>query len=446
MEILADILEELGVIAFSQKDDLSFQLLGKNTEWFKGLLPVDIQDEFLKTGILRLESINQHFPFIDNFLIDAQESWNEPSHSVCRSGIWTEDNNLGEEIQLEAFAYYLQGQSILLIENDSGSFQKQHAIFQKARDMALLNEKLVSELNQRQRELQNEIEKRIKQSSSLMSVAESVKSHNTAVMICQPNGQVEVMNNALVDIYELAGKDLQKVSLLEQWVTEAEMHYPELKQVIEQGSYWEGEFESQGSEGDAHWIRLTIGPVKGENGLVTHYVCVANDISELKLVDGKLGDEEGYDVTTHLPNRRHFWRHMQMLTEKNEKHSGLGLLYIDLDYFKRVNDDLGHEAGDFLLTAIASRISRNVKHNDFVAHLGGDEFAVLISNIENKQRLELIAERLLESIQESILVDQQAINMSASIGLALYDSEESLDPAKLVKQADLAMYCCKRVR
>jgi len=446
MMILGDILEELGVIAFARQEDKSFKLLGNPCAWFMNLLTNEFRQKNSADFSIPDEALCQRFPFIENFLIDAEKTWQTPKHLAARSGIWTEEDASGTECQLEGFAYFLQGQAILLIENHSTTFQEQHAIFQKARDMALLNEKLVSELNQRQRELQSEIEKRILQNASILSVAESVKSHTSAVMICQPNGQVEVMNNALIDIYELDyDLETERTSLLDQWVKEAEEQYPELKQVIEKGSYWEGEFESKGSEGESRWIRLTIGPVREKLGQISHYICVANDISEFKLLDASIGDDEGFDATTHLPNRRHFWRHMQTLSESARIEAlGIGLLYIDLDYFKRVNDDLGHQAGDFLLSTIASRISRNVKHNDFVAHLGGDEFSVVINKVENNEQIEAVADRLLMSIQESLSVDGQPINMSASIGIAV-NFGQGFDPAQLVKQADLAMYTAKEL-
>lgn len=444
MAILGDILEELGVVALAYRSDQSFQVLGNQRSWFSHLMAqIEPSVDGIRT-ILEKDELCLKFPFIENFLVDAEESWNEPAHRSIRSGLWTETTDSGDEYQLEACACWLDGQSLLLIENHSNSFVQHHAVYQKARDIALLNEKLVSELNQRQRDLQNEIEQRILHDASVLGVAESIKGNTSAVMICQADGKVEVMNNALVDIYQVeSASDVKRASLLDQWMKEAEEQYPELKRVIEKGSYWEGEFESQGAEGNSHWIRLTIGPVKESSGSVSHYVCVANDISEFRQMDTNLGG--GFDITTRLPNRRHFWQHINRLSEKAlPENIGIGLLYIDLDYFKRVNDDLGHQAGDFLLNAIASRISRGVKHSDFVAHLGGDEFVVVTMMIKDSEQLMSVANRLLESIHDPLSVDGQPITMSASIGVSM-TFDDLFDSTLLVRQADLAMYAAKEL-
>jgi diguanylate cyclase (GGDEF)-like protein/PAS domain S-box-containing protein len=444
MAILGDILEELGVVALVYQDDSSFQMLGNQSSWFSCLI-TELEssiDNDLST--ITKEALCLTFPFIDNFLIDAETTWNELDHKSIRSGLWTETTTSGDEYQLEACACWLQGQSVLLVENHSASFVQHHAVYQKARDIALLNEKLISELNQRQRELQTEIEQRILQGTSISGVAESIKGHTSAVMICQPDGNVEVMNNALIDIYQTDKKsDLKRVSLLDQWLKEAEEQYPELKRVIENGSYWEGEFESKSTDGNIHWIRLAIGPIKESTGSISHYVCIANDISEYRQTNTAVGG--GFDITTRLPNRRHFWQHINNLAEKPlPADMGIGLLYIDLDYFKRVNDDLGHQAGDFLLSAIASRISRGVKHSDFVAHLGGDEFVVVARLIKNNDQLMSVAKRLLETIHDPLSVDDQPISMSASIGVS-FSYETMFDSKLLVRQADLAMYAAKEL-
>jgi diguanylate cyclase (GGDEF)-like protein len=454
MSILGGILEELGVAAFVRLDDQSFKLLSNHCLWFSNLYnalradskPASEGEE--DSLVIAEQDFCQAFPFIEHFLIDAQTVWDNPGRGSVNSGIWTETDLDGNEYPLEARACHIQSQLILLIENHSSTFGHQHAVYQKARNIALLNEKLVSELNQRQRELQSEIERHLMQDATLQGIADAVSGHTSGVMVCQPNGKVAIKNKALVDIYKVTnGNDLRRASLLEQWMTEAEEQYPELKRIIETGSYWEGEFESSDSSENRRWVRLTIGPVKDKSGTVAYYVCVANDITDLRSVEGFDAEHGagGYDFTTRLPNRRHFWQHIHSLAKNDQPQGrGTGLLIIDLDYFKRVNDDLGHQAGDFLLSAIASRISRNVKHNDFVGHLGGDEFVVLVRSIESDAQLTAVASRLLGSIHEPISVDGQPMQITASIGISTC-YESVIDPTLLVRQADLAMYAAKEL-
>ncbi|UZE96909.1 sensor domain-containing protein [Alkalimarinus alittae] len=446
MSILEGVIEEMGVVVLLRESDAAFKLVNTQCTWFKALLGSLSYPLSEDSALIESESLCYAFPFIENFLVDAALAWEDLGAKTARSGIWTETDTSGFEYRLEAKACSVNGAPILLIENHTSSFTEHHDVYQKARDIALLNEKLVSELNQRQRELQSDIERHILQDASIKGVADSVKEHTSAVMICQPDGQIEMINKALIDIYQVDNEvDLKRISLLDQWVSEAEKQYPELKRVIENGSYWEGEFESKSGSGADRWVRLTIGPIKEADGQITHYVCVANDITEFRNTGAIVDGDGGYDFTTHLPNRRHFWRHIYNVAEMGLTDGlGIGLMYIDLDYFKRVNDDLGHQAGDFLLSAIASRISRGVKHHDFVAHLGGDEFVVLVRYIEELDQLSIIADRLLVSIHELLFVNGQSISMTASIGITT-SFESNFDPTLLVRQADLAMYAAKEL-
>tara|TARA_R110002072_G_C7975336_1_gene535319 strand:+ start:9009 stop:11198 length:2190 start_codon:yes stop_codon:yes gene_type:complete len=446
MSLLDGVIQELGVVALAKEDNSHFRVLNNQCSWFDDLLRslgcILSED----SSSISCDALCNAFPFIENFLIDAKDIWNSSNQQTIRSGIWTELDQKNNEYQLEARACCIQGEAVLLIENHTPTFFKYQGVYQKARDIALLNEKLISELNLRQRQLQSEIERHILQSNSIQQVSDSIQGHTSAVLICQPNGDVEVINKALVDIYQLDPQaDLKRTSLLDQWIAEAEKVYPELKRVIEKGSYWEGEFESKNASGITRWVRLTIGPIKEYDGSISHYVCVANDISEFRNMNDSNSSEHGYDFTTHLPNRRHFWRHINNLAESvRSDEYGMALMYIDLDYFKRVNDDLGHQAGDFLLSTIATRISRCVKYHDFVAHLGGDEFVVVMQYVEDIALLQLVAERILAAVRESLFVNEQSISMSASIGIATtFDAR--FEPGDLVRQADLAMYAAKEL-
>lgn len=444
MNLLEGIIKELNVVALAKLDNDTYKIINTSCAWFIGLCK-DLGQPLPNAGQAFDEALLcAAFPFIENFLIDAKLAWN--GNKSREAGLWTEVDATGTEYQLDAKAVVIEGQPILLIENQTPSFSKYQGIFQKARDIALLNEKLVAELSQRQRQLQNDIERHLLSDASFQRVADSIKGHTSAVMICQANGEVEVINKALVDIYELDNSiDLKRVSLLDQWLSEAEKTYPELIRVIESGSYWEGEFESVNTLGTKRWVRLTIGPVRTPDGKVSHYVCVANDISELRESTSTGGQSDGYDVITHLPNRRHFWKHINDLAETDlADNYGIGLLYIDLDYFKRINDDLGYQAGDFLLSSIATRITRCVKYHDYVAHLGGDEFIVIAKFIEDESQLDIVAERLLTSIHQTLYVNKQSVMMSASIGISS-NFEKRFDPKVLLKQADLAMYAAKEL-
>jgi diguanylate cyclase (GGDEF)-like protein len=436
---LLDIVQALDVVAFEPLSESVFSTLTNIPVWFKAVYQAcytqsqeEVDSKF---------DLISAFPFVEHFLYDAKIIWKSHNDGTVKSGIWIEEGEQ-TEVMLEAIAVKTDDQCYLLIVNMTDSFAQRQQVYQKAREIALANEKLVVELNHRQRSLQIQLESHLKNEASLTSISESVDSATSAVLICQPDGSIEVFNKALIDIYQLGDdQKFSQRSLLEHWIKEAEQTYPEIQRVVNTGVHWEGEFETQDLLGKRKWIRLAIGPVRNEQKDITHYVCVANDLSDY--VDSSTsdtGNANEYDFTTHLPNRRYFWRKINASIEENEKCT---LIYIDLDYFKSVNERIGHEAGDQLLNAMASRISRSVKRSDFVAHLGGDEFVVILRGEKLKDNVSVICERLLGNIREPLTLSGDIISVSASIGFVT--REQGQTASELLKQADTAMYAAKEL-
>jgi diguanylate cyclase (GGDEF)-like protein/PAS domain S-box-containing protein len=166
---------------------------------------------------------------------------------------------------------------------------------------------------------------------------------------------------------------------------------------------------------------------------------------ELKLQENQLRRIAYHDPLTGLANRQFFLESLDESLAWAEKHNLLlGLLFIDLDGFKQVNDTFGHEMGDRLLVIIAKRLNNSLRVSDTVARLGGDEFTVILRAIANIQIAAKVAEKLLSVISEPIILDGNTATVSASIGISIYpiNSQES---EGLIKQADMAMYRAKRL-
>ncbi|HSJ80632.1 MAG TPA: EAL domain-containing protein [Thiobacillus sp.] len=152
-----------------------------------------------------------------------------------------------------------------------------------------------------------------------------------------------------------------------------------------------------------------------------------------------------FDSLTGLPNREGFSNTLaQMLTGLHESHERLALLFIDIDRLKNINDGLGHGAGDLLLKQIAERLQSVLRANDHLSRFGGDEFVVIVSDIEATSDAELVATRLLRSLAEPFHIGPTQIYSSASIGIALY-SEDADSVDSLLKHADTAMYQAKEL-
>jgi len=151
-----------------------------------------------------------------------------------------------------------------------------------------------------------------------------------------------------------------------------------------------------------------------------------------------------HDLLTGVSNRKYFTDKLAEIINRSHRHeSCFAVFMLDLDFFKQVNDTLGHEAGDRLLQEIAKRIKACLRREDIVGRLGGDEFAVLLSEVDGKAFVAEVARRIIEKIERPVSLNKQPVKVSASIGIALYpDSGEK--PETLLRNADLALYESKR--
>lgn len=197
---------------------------------------------------------------------------------------------------------------------------------------------------------------------------------------------------------------------------------------------------------ERRWLNFNINPVRSKDERqVTGVVASVTDITELKRHENRLDQLAHFDTLTGLPNRLLLQDRMRQLVAQAQRSKAyLAFCYIDLDGFKLVNDELGHEAGDELLVEAAKRLTESVREGDTVARLGGDEFVVLLAGLENLVACEAVLNRMLNAVAKPFTVgaDRQA-HVTASIGVTMYPADES-DPDTLLRHADQAMYAAKR--
>jgi diguanylate cyclase (GGDEF)-like protein/PAS domain S-box-containing protein len=187
------------------------------------------------------------------------------------------------------------------------------------------------------------------------------------------------------------------------------------------------------------WTNFRVAMQSGDDGPAYCIVQIA-DITEMKLSQERMERMAFYDTLTDLANRRLFH---DRLCEVLERRTGTAaLLYLDLDRFKRVNDTLGHEAGDNLLREVGNRISRSVRRDDLVARLGGDEFTILLSEIQMTSDAAVIADRILSELRKPMQISGHSLVVTTSIGVTVFP-DDGTDADQLMKNADLAMYKAK---
>lgn len=221
--------------------------------------------------------------------------------------------------------------------------------------------------------------------------------------------------------------------------------YRHIWRQVEETGRWQGEVWNRKKDNTLFPAWSTISSVLNEEQQVTHYVGVIADISSLKQSQKKIDFLAYHDPLTKLPNRLLLsdrLDHALHVADRNG--TKVGVLFLDLDRFKNINDSLGHSVGDQLLAQVASRLQATVRDEDTVARLGGDEFVVLIESINRASDVVNLANKLLSSFRESFELSGHTLFVSSSIGASVYP-EDGDDYETLIRNADTAMYRAKEV-
>lgn len=220
--------------------------------------------------------------------------------------------------------------------------------------------------------------------------------------------------------------------------------YAEMWKAIRNDGSWRGEIWNRTKSGELFAAWINISAVRNENGETTHYFAVFSDITDRKRSEERLNHLANHDALTGLPNRALFQERLgRALIRAERNRLVFALLFLDLDQFKQINDNLGHLAGDHLLKEVASRLSGTVRRQDTVARLGGDEFVLIIEDISDFRDAATVARKVLARFAEPFVLSDQPTRVSTSIGISLYPGDGN-DVQTLLGQADEAMYCAKK--
>jgi diguanylate cyclase (GGDEF)-like protein/PAS domain S-box-containing protein len=214
------------------------------------------------------------------------------------------------------------------------------------------------------------------------------------------------------------------------------------KTLTEQGC-WQGEVWNRKKNGELFAEILTISSLKNEKGDTLNYIGLFTDITESQKQQQKLELMAHYDTLTQLPNRSLFTdRFAQAVAHSNRSENMLAICFLDLDNFKPVNDNYGHEIGDMLLIEVAKRLKENIREEDTVSRQGGDEFTLLLGDINSFSQCEQLLERIHYALSRPYLINGYPHKISASSGITLYPLDDA-DLDTLMRHADRAMYQAK---
>lgn len=266
------------------------------------------------------------------------------------------------------------------------------------------------------------------------------------IVITDANTIILKINSAFSSITGYTQEDSigRKMKLLKSGIHD-HAFYTEMWNSIRQTGTWQGEIWNKRKNGEIFPQWLTITAVKDEASELSYYVGSLIDITTRKEIEKQIKHMAHYDALTDLPNRTLFndRMHQNLALAKREKQM-LAVLYLDLDKFKPVNDNFGHDMGDLLLRQVANRLLSCVqRESDTTSRIGGDEFIILLTHIEHEQDVEQVAEKILFALNQPFIIEQQELNISASIGIAIYPIHGN-EMNLLIRNADTALYQAKR--
>lgn len=283
-----------------------------------------------------------------------------------------------------------------------------------------------------------QMEERLRQSATVF------ENTTEGVMITDVERRIVAVNRAFTEITGYGQEELtgQRSSILDSGRHDAQF-YEEMWRTIREAGRWQGEIWSRRKNGDIYPEWLNISEVRNGSGRVTHYVAVFSDISVMKESEAMLDYIAHHDPLTNLPNRLLLHARMeQALAKARRSHTLMAVMFLDLDYFKKINDTMGHPIGDQLLQEVAARLRNCVREVDTVSRLGGDEFTILLEELHEARAVGAVAQKIITELGERYLINEHEVFVTCSIGISLFPDDGD-DITTLLKNADTALYRAK---
>lgn len=267
---------------------------------------------------------------------------------------------------------------------------------------------------------------------------------NDGIFIANENGVIVAANKAFTNLTLFSVDEMQhhRPNLFINAEDNQTQAVEEIHNTIQLMKNWQGEVWIRRKDQEIFPAALKLTMVKDSSEKIRNFIGVITDITSRRETELRLRHLATHDILTGLPNRLLFVDQLQMAVWRAERDKkNLAIIYLDLDGFKAINDTHGHAVGDSYLKATAKRLQRSAGKDNIVARFGGDEFAVLLGNIDEKDDAVRVAEKVLKVVSSHVSIQKNLLRTTASIGISLYP--ECKEPDSLLSQADTAMYASK---
>ena len=279
--------------------------------------------------------------------------------------------------------------------------------------------------------------------SNLQLMYDMIEISSDAIVVFDGKQKVKFTNPAFQKISTKDIQELHCASDIEFFDIREESIDNQIWQTLFYEGHWSGEVYTlkKGRARIPFW--LTVDSLNHGGNTATHYIFSLRDISELKDTQAALEHHAAHDQLTGLPNRGVFLNHLEKSSERAKRQETTGaLLFIDLDNFKAVNDAHGHLFGDAVLVMVATRLKKIFRNGELVSRIGGDEFTLIVEDVQSESNAALIAQRILQELSAPFQIEDNEIEVRCSIGICLFPGENA-NTTQLIKQADTAMYAAK---
>lgn len=292
--------------------------------------------------------------------------------------------------------------------------------------------------------LRHELSERKKIEAGARLAATVFDTVDTAVLVTDKEARIIKVNPAFTEITGYTAEEAigNSPNMLSSG-SHPKAFFQEMWASLKATGSWQGEISNRRKNGEYFIEWLSINAVRDTEGNVINYVSLFTDISERKAAEDHLHNLAHYDALTGLPNRILLSDRLQqaIVASRREK-SLMALMFIDLDKFKPVNDTHGHHIGDLLLKEVSRRILECLRESDSAARVGGDEFVVLLPNVEEQADAVAVGEKIRHALNQPFMISDKKLEISSCIGVAVYP-EHGSDEKALLKHADIAMYYAK---
>lgn len=290
-----------------------------------------------------------------------------------------------------------------------------------------------------------DISERREMEDRLRLAAQVLENTSEGIFVTDVNHKIILINPAFTELTGFESPDVvgHKPNVLSSGRHDAAF-YERLHTALIESGKWQGEIWNRRKSGElfAEWINISV--VRNEQNEISNYVAVFSDITSRKQTEERLNYQANHDPLTTLPNRTLFYERLsRALARAHRNRLTVGLLFLDLDHFKEVNDTCGHLIGDMLLQTVAERLSGCTRQGDTVARLAGDEFTVILEDIADFRDAAVVSQKILHQLAEPFHLNGHRLQVTTSIGISLFpDDGEEIQT--LLRNADAAMYRAKK--